>query len=89
MAYGHSKLANMLFSHELARRLQGTGATSNAVHPVSNGHKQPLLNTYIHNLLSSYIAILYLHTQGIIVTELYQDTTFPRLYSVSTCAKIL
>ncbi|MCP5360252.1 MAG: SDR family oxidoreductase [Steroidobacteraceae bacterium] len=31
--YGQSKLANALFSLELARRLEGTGATSNALHP--------------------------------------------------------
>ncbi len=33
MAYGHSKLSNGLFSLELARRLGGTNATSNSVHP--------------------------------------------------------
>jgi NAD(P)-dependent dehydrogenase (short-subunit alcohol dehydrogenase family) len=32
-AYGASKLANILFTYELARRLQGTGVTVNAVHP--------------------------------------------------------
>lgn len=32
-AYGRSKLANALFSLELARRLEGTGITSNAIHP--------------------------------------------------------
>lgn len=32
-AYGHSKLANGLFSLELARRLRGTSATSNSLHP--------------------------------------------------------
>jgi len=32
-AYEHSKLANILFTYELARRLQGTGITVNAVHP--------------------------------------------------------
>jgi NAD(P)-dependent dehydrogenase (short-subunit alcohol dehydrogenase family) len=32
-AYGTSKLANLLFTYELARRLQGTGVTVNAVHP--------------------------------------------------------
>ncbi len=32
-AYGRSKLANALFSLELARRLDGTGVTSNSVHP--------------------------------------------------------
>lgn len=31
--YGQSKLANILFSNELARRLAGTGVTSNALHP--------------------------------------------------------
>lgn len=37
--YGHSKLANMLFSRELARRLDGSGVTSNSLHPgaVSTG----------------------------------------------------
>lgn len=32
-AYGASKLCNVLFSRELAERLEGTGVTSNAVHP--------------------------------------------------------
>ena len=32
-AYGQSKLANLLFTYELARRLEGTGVTVNAVHP--------------------------------------------------------
>jgi len=32
-AYGRSKLANVLFTYELARRLDVTGVTVNAVHP--------------------------------------------------------
>lgn len=32
-AYRRSKLANVLFAKELARRLAGTGVTSNSVHP--------------------------------------------------------
>jgi retinol dehydrogenase 12 len=32
-AYGRSKLANLLFTRALARRLQGTGAVCNALHP--------------------------------------------------------
>ncbi|HLI78691.1 MAG TPA: SDR family oxidoreductase [Candidatus Binataceae bacterium] len=32
-SYGQSKLANILFTYELARRLAGTGVTVNAVHP--------------------------------------------------------
>ncbi len=31
--YAMTKLANILFTHELARRLEGTGVTANAVHP--------------------------------------------------------
>jgi NAD(P)-dependent dehydrogenase (short-subunit alcohol dehydrogenase family) len=33
MAYGQSKLANILFTYELARRLEGTGVTANVLHP--------------------------------------------------------
>jgi NAD(P)-dependent dehydrogenase (short-subunit alcohol dehydrogenase family) len=32
-AYGHSKLANVLFALELSRRLQGTTATANSLQP--------------------------------------------------------
>jgi retinol dehydrogenase 14 len=32
-AYSQSKLANILFSYELARRLEGTGVTATALHP--------------------------------------------------------
>lgn len=32
-AYGQSKLANILFTRELARRLRGSGVTANALHP--------------------------------------------------------
>jgi NAD(P)-dependent dehydrogenase (short-subunit alcohol dehydrogenase family) len=32
-AYGRSKLCNLYFTYELARRLEGTGVTVNAMHP--------------------------------------------------------
>ncbi len=51
-AYGNSKLANLLFTIELARRLEGTGVTANALHPgfVSTGFARqdsnPLIKIY-------------------------------------------
>ena len=33
VAYHRAKLASILFSNELARRLEGTGVTSNSLHP--------------------------------------------------------
>lgn len=38
-AYAASKLANVLFAHEMARRLRGTKITSNALHPGVIGTK--------------------------------------------------
>jgi len=32
-AYGRSKLANVMFTYELAKRLDGTGVTANTLHP--------------------------------------------------------
>ena len=32
-AYCQSKLCNILFTHELAKKLQGTGVTTNSLHP--------------------------------------------------------
>lgn len=45
-AYGHSKLANVLFAHELGRILVGTRITANALHP-------GVINTEIDRNLSA------------------------------------
>lgn len=39
LAYSRSKLANILFTRELARRLDGTGVTANCLHPGVIGTK--------------------------------------------------
>ncbi|XP_072858058.1 retinol dehydrogenase 14 [Pogona vitticeps] len=44
-AYSRSKLANILFTMELARRLEGTGVTVNVLHP---GVVRTNLGRYIH-----------------------------------------
>jgi NAD(P)-dependent dehydrogenase (short-subunit alcohol dehydrogenase family) len=49
-AYGQSKLANIMFTYELARRLEGSGVTANVLHPgtVNTGFgsdtKNPVVN---------------------------------------------
>jgi NAD(P)-dependent dehydrogenase (short-subunit alcohol dehydrogenase family) len=53
-AYGRSKLANLLFTYELARRLEGTGVTANCLHPglvatnflANNGLTGRLMNVF-------------------------------------------
>ena len=55
-AYGQAKLANILFTYELARRLQGTGVTANTVSPgivatnfgISNGGPIALFSRATH-----------------------------------------
>jgi NAD(P)-dependent dehydrogenase (short-subunit alcohol dehydrogenase family) len=46
-AYAQSKLANVVFTYELARRLTGTGVTANCLHPgviaTNFGHTAPPL----------------------------------------------
>ncbi|HEX5633525.1 MAG TPA: SDR family oxidoreductase [Gemmatimonadales bacterium] len=52
-AYGRSKLMNVLFSNELARRLDGTGVTVNAMHPgvIATG----LLTDYLPTFLQPFV----------------------------------
>ena len=55
-AYNHSKLANVLFASELARRLAGTGVTSNTVHP---GTVRTNIWTRIPQWAKPFIAVLW------------------------------
>jgi len=56
--YGHSKLANILFTRELAKRVQGSGVTVNALHPGGFGIKTGLGS---HNGWKAKIIALLLH----------------------------
>ena len=54
-AYGRSKLANLLFTYELCRRLEGTGVTVNGLHPglvatnflANNGLRGRVFNIFV------------------------------------------
>lgn len=57
-AYGRSKFANILFSHELARRLSATKATSNALHPGtirSNFGKEATITRVFYRLAGPFL----------------------------------
>ena len=47
LAYKNSKLANLLFAKELARRLEGTGVTVNSICPGNHGVCLELFKTKI------------------------------------------
>ncbi|XP_068248495.1 retinol dehydrogenase 13-like isoform X3 [Palaemon carinicauda] len=51
-AYCQSKLANVLFSRELAKKLQGTGVTTYSLHP---GVVQTELGRHIHESVNDFI----------------------------------
>lgn len=78
-AYGQSKLANILFSNELARQLNGTGATSNALHPGliktelsrhmdANAEKTPLLKKLL-SPLGAIVELASLNADGGALTQ--------------------
>lgn len=55
-AYSQSKLANILFTQELAKRLKGTGVTVNAVHPgvVKTELGRHLVHSYVKKLIDPF-----------------------------------
>src|SRR5204863_7920052 len=54
-AYGQSKLANLLFAKQLARRFAGTKRTANAVHP---GVIRTKLQRHMNPIVSALFAAL-------------------------------
>jgi NAD(P)-dependent dehydrogenase (short-subunit alcohol dehydrogenase family) len=63
-AYGESKLATILFTAELARRMEGTGLTAMAFHPglivTDVGRDSP----FFHNLMNSWLGRRFLAGPG-------------------------
>ncbi len=60
-AYGQSKLANIMFSYALARRLEGSGVTVNALHPgfvnTGFGHNGGALMRIVVGLMQRVMAL--------------------------------
>lgn len=65
-AYGQSKLANILFTAELASRLSGTGITVNSLHP---GLVKTDIGTKKTNWYSSFLWSLYSKIGGVSVAQ--------------------
>lgn len=60
-AYSQSKLANVLFTYELARRLRGTGVTVNAVHPgiVKTDLGRHIVKSYVRKAIDPIVYFLF------------------------------
>lgn len=56
-AYGQSKLANILFTYELARRLEGSGVTVNTLHP---GFVATNLGENMEGIFGLFVRLLHL-----------------------------
>lgn len=60
-AYSQSKLANVLFTEELAKRLKETGVTANALHPgvVKTELGRYLVNSYVKKVLDPFTYFMF------------------------------
>jgi NAD(P)-dependent dehydrogenase (short-subunit alcohol dehydrogenase family) len=69
--YAQSKLANILFTYELARRLDGTGVTANALHPgfVASGFGKN--NGFVYRMAMPITALFALSPEEGAQTSIY------------------
>ncbi|MBW2456520.1 MAG: SDR family oxidoreductase [Deltaproteobacteria bacterium] len=81
--YVHSKLANVLFASELARRLEGTGVTSNSLHP-GNVATSVVRDSQLLSL-GIQVGRLFLRTPAQGARTTLHLATAPELQEVSGC----
>jgi len=80
--YGASKLANLLFTYELARRLDGTGVTVNAVHPGAVATRLGQNNGRIATLFTKLLAPFFRSPERGAATSIHAATA-PELDGIS------
>ena len=85
-AYGRSKLCNILFTRELARRLHGTGVTANCLHPGSTADARRPKRALISGLfwLPNFSRYLLLRAQKRLSISLPRQTLPRRLDNTFT-----
>ena len=81
--YGHSKLANVLFSNELARRWDGAGITVNALHPGNVRSRITRHNAFLNALHRSPVARLFILSEADGALTSIHCATSPALNDVS------
>jgi len=81
--YGHSKLANILFSNELARRWKDLGITSNALNPGNVRSRITRNNVFLNALHRSPLARMIVMTEAQGAKTSIQVATAPELEGVT------
>ena len=81
--YGHSKLANVLFSNELARRWKDTGVTSNALNPGNVRSRITRNNAFLNALHRSPLARLLIMSEAEGAQTSIYVATAPELQGVT------
>lgn len=84
-AYGHSKLANVLFSNELARRWKDLDITSNALNPGNVRSRITRNNTFLNALHRSPIARMVVMSETDGARTSVHVATAPELEGVTGC----
>jgi len=74
-AYGRSKLGNVLFTRELARRLEGSGVTVNAAHPGAVSTRLGTQNGWWARAITAPLSLLFRSPERGAATSLYLATS--------------
>jgi NAD(P)-dependent dehydrogenase (short-subunit alcohol dehydrogenase family) len=83
--YSHSKLANVLFSNELARRWKDTGVTSNALNPGNVRSRITRNNVFLNALHRSPLARMVIMSEAHGARTSIYVATAPELEGVTGC----